>query len=210
MERSTHLKDKNIEWDKELSLGEQQRLAFSRLFFHKPKFAILDESSSALDSINEDIVYSNCKKLGITLISVAHRKSLKKFHKNLLTVGLNKSYSFREILEKEKINKTYFWKKKKENIQKNDQLKGIEEDFVMIYKEDVSEKDNLKIDNKTGFNIKFIIRLLKIIYFIYVKNFNFFIWLNLIFIIIVAIVCGTLTMFIFFIFNFIFFNNYNL
>jgi ABC-type uncharacterized transport system fused permease/ATPase subunit len=73
MERSTHLKDKNVEWDKELSLGEQQRLAFSRLFFHKPKFAILDESSSALDSINEDIVYSNCKKLGITLISVAHR-----------------------------------------------------------------------------------------------------------------------------------------
>jgi hypothetical protein len=98
---------------------------------------------------------------------------LKKFHKNLLTVGRNKNYSFREILEKEKVNKIYFWKKKKENIQKNDQLKGVDEDFVMVYKEDVSEKDNLKIDNKTGFNIKFIIRLLKIIYFIYIKNFNF-------------------------------------
>jgi ABC-type uncharacterized transport system fused permease/ATPase subunit len=66
----------------------------------------------------------------------------------------------------------------------------------MIYKEDVSEKDNLKVDNKTGLNIKFLIRLLKIIYFIFIKNFNCFIWLNLLFIIIVGICCGILNPFI--------------
>jgi ABC-type uncharacterized transport system fused permease/ATPase subunit len=51
-----------------------QRLGFARLFFHKPKFAILDESTSGLDRENEDLVYENLNKLGITLISVAHRQ----------------------------------------------------------------------------------------------------------------------------------------
>jgi putative ATP-binding cassette transporter len=41
------------DWSDTLSAGEQQRLAFARLFLHCPKVAFLDEASSALDAGNE-------------------------------------------------------------------------------------------------------------------------------------------------------------
>lgn len=45
--------DSLYEWSSVLSLGEQQRLAFARLLLSKPKLALLDESTSALDEVNE-------------------------------------------------------------------------------------------------------------------------------------------------------------
>eukprot|EP00252_Welwitschia_mirabilis_P027815 TRINITY_DN9683_c0_g1_i2.p1 TRINITY_DN9683_c0_g1~~TRINITY_DN9683_c0_g1_i2.p1 ORF type:complete len:695 (+),score=121.01 TRINITY_DN9683_c0_g1_i2:177-2261(+) len=45
--------DSSVEWSNVLSLGEQQRLAFARLLLARPKLALLDESTSALDEVNE-------------------------------------------------------------------------------------------------------------------------------------------------------------
>ena len=69
----------------ELSLGEQQRLAFARVLVNRPKLAILDEATSALDLHNEAVMYRALAKLpGITYLSVGHRPSLLRFHASRL------------------------------------------------------------------------------------------------------------------------------
>ncbi|KAH7286512.1 hypothetical protein KP509_32G010600 [Ceratopteris richardii] len=78
--------DSQVEWSSILSLGEQQRLAFARLLLARPRLALLDESTSALDEDNEAALYNLLQTAGITYISVGHRSSLCKFHSIRLTV----------------------------------------------------------------------------------------------------------------------------
>lgn len=76
--------DEILDWGNILSLGEQQRLAFGRLFIFQPDLAFLDESTSALDEENEKHLYVELRKLKISFVSVGHRSTLKKFHDQLL------------------------------------------------------------------------------------------------------------------------------
>ncbi len=80
--------DPRWSWYDVLSPGEMQRLAFVRLFFHRPSIAFLDEATSALSTDVEELLYGRCVDLGITIISVGHRENLKKFHKRLVQIGL--------------------------------------------------------------------------------------------------------------------------
>lgn len=91
----------DIEWDSRrnwggefLSHGDKQKLAMARLFFHKPRFAILDECSSAIDLDVEQKLYQACSDLGITLITIAHRKSVWKYHNWVLRFDGNGGYIF--------------------------------------------------------------------------------------------------------------------
>ncbi|XP_069118173.1 lysosomal cobalamin transporter ABCD4-like isoform X2 [Argopecten irradians] len=74
--------DNNIDWNwyDELSPGEMQRLSFVRLFYHQPKFAVLDEATSQVGFAAEEKMYEMCSRLGITVLSVGHRQSLHKYH----------------------------------------------------------------------------------------------------------------------------------
>lgn len=72
------------DWEKMLSVGEQQRLAFARVLVHQPSIVILDEATSALDSANEASLYGRLRDSGTTLISIAHRAAVLRHHTHVL------------------------------------------------------------------------------------------------------------------------------
>lgn len=104
------------EWKDILSGGEKQRMAFARLMYHvraspprgfpvlspfptafsvrannsnqEPRYAFLDEATSAVSSDVEGLLYERCKEKGITLITISTRASLKRHHTHNLTLGL--------------------------------------------------------------------------------------------------------------------------
>lgn len=75
-----------VDWANVLSLGEQQRVSFARLFLQKPLIAFLDEATSALDEPNERLLYERLRSLGLTYVSISHRNALQEFHDLLLTL----------------------------------------------------------------------------------------------------------------------------
>lgn len=81
----THLEKRldDIEnWSLVLSPGEQQRVAFVRVFLHKPNWLFLDEATSAVDESTQTELYNALRERlpGLTVISIAHRASLKALH----------------------------------------------------------------------------------------------------------------------------------
>jgi putative ATP-binding cassette transporter len=87
--------DRVVDWTNVLSLGEQQRVAFARLILRKPRFAFLDESTSALDEENQDLLYRLLKDTGIGYISVGHRTTLVKHHERLLVLDRSGSWELK-------------------------------------------------------------------------------------------------------------------
>jgi putative ATP-binding cassette transporter len=75
-------------WDRVLSGGEQQRLAFCRLILHKPDWVFMDKATSALDEESQQSMMSLFSKelASATLISIAHRQGLDAFHDRTLTL----------------------------------------------------------------------------------------------------------------------------
>jgi putative ATP-binding cassette transporter len=81
-----------VDWTNILSLGEQQRVSFARIFLRKPVLAFLDEATSSLDEPNERLLYQRLRELGISFVSVGHRSTLKEYHDHLIV--LNKDGTF--------------------------------------------------------------------------------------------------------------------
>ena len=77
---------KEVNWGDELSLGEQQRLGMARLFYHKPKFAILDECTSAVTIDMEERFCKRVRAMGTSCITISHRPALVAFHEIVLSL----------------------------------------------------------------------------------------------------------------------------
>jgi putative ATP-binding cassette transporter len=78
--------DRTERWDKDLSLGEQERLAFARLLLHKPSWVFLDEATAALDEDSQRHVMSMFKEelKSTTVLSIGHRPDLADYHTRTL------------------------------------------------------------------------------------------------------------------------------
>ncbi|CAD7950774.1 unnamed protein product [Amoebophrya sp. A120] len=90
------------DWDAELSLGQKQRLAIARLWYHRPKIAILDECTSAVSVELEELLYEECQRLSIVYVTICHRPALKRFHDLSLHLTGGCGYVLRELSTHEK------------------------------------------------------------------------------------------------------------
>lgn len=80
--------DQEDNWSLGLSGGEQQRIGFARAFLYRPDWLFMDEATSALDEPTEQALYATLRERlpGVTLVSVAHRAGVARFHTRRLTV----------------------------------------------------------------------------------------------------------------------------
>ena len=126
--------DVRKEWKDVLSGGEKQRMAFARLLYHEPRYAVIDEGTSAVSSDVEGLLYEECKGRGITLLTISTRVSLKKYHEWNLDLGQGddgEEWTFDRIgtqqekegvereLEglREELGKVEGWRKRKEELE---------------------------------------------------------------------------------------------
>lgn len=74
--------DHEERWDRSMSIGQQQRLAFARLFLHAPRWVFLDEATAALDEESQSRVMSlfDRELVDTALVSIGHRPGLERFH----------------------------------------------------------------------------------------------------------------------------------
>ncbi|GAB7366385.1 hypothetical protein MBLNU230_g8183t1 [Neophaeotheca triangularis] len=132
--------DTRKEWKDVLSGGEKQRMGIARLLYHEPRFAFVDEGTSAVSSDVEGLLYETAKAKGITLITTSTRFSLRKYHEFTLTLGLGAradEYEFlrigsadeklgveRELAElKERLSRVGEWKARRDEIE--GELRGV-------------------------------------------------------------------------------------
>ena len=84
--------DRRERWDRSLSLGQQQRVAFARVLLHRPKWVFMDEATSALDEENQTSMLGLFEKelKGASVLSIGHRPGLEEFHSRTLHIRKTK------------------------------------------------------------------------------------------------------------------------
>ncbi len=77
------LLDDTASWDRRLSPGEQQRLAFARALLNRPQWLFMDEATAALDEATGTALYRLLLERlpDAAVISIAHDPSVAPFHR---------------------------------------------------------------------------------------------------------------------------------
>jgi vitamin B12/bleomycin/antimicrobial peptide transport system ATP-binding/permease protein len=76
--------DRDYDFARILSLGEQQRITFARVLRAHPACALLDEATSALDTARQAALYRALERETPSYVSVGHRPELLRFHDTVL------------------------------------------------------------------------------------------------------------------------------
>ncbi|TKA44239.1 hypothetical protein B0A49_13620 [Cryomyces minteri] len=139
--------DTRKEWKDVLSGGEKQRMGIARLLYHEPRYAFVDEGTSAVSSDVEGLLYERCKAKGITLITISTRASLKRYHSFTLTLGLDtpEQWSFQRIgTESEKSSVEKELQELRERLARVEEWKArrlqIEEELAKVWVEGVEQE----------------------------------------------------------------------
>ncbi len=93
------LLDERRHWAQVLSLGEQQRLAFARVFLQRPRWIFMDEATSALDEDAERDLYRRLREElpDSAIVSVGHRSTLLAYHQRRLLLSPEGDWKHAEI-----------------------------------------------------------------------------------------------------------------
>jgi ABC-type multidrug transport system fused ATPase/permease subunit len=72
-----------------LSVGQRQLLSFIRAYVNKPKVLVLDEATSSVDSMSEQLIQQATERItqGRTSIVIAHRLSTIQKADRILVIG---------------------------------------------------------------------------------------------------------------------------
>jgi ATP-binding cassette subfamily D (ALD) long-chain fatty acid import protein len=116
----------------------------ARLYYHRPRYAILDECTSAVAMEVERIMYTHATNLGISLLTVSHRPSLWKYHNYILQYDGQGGYVFTKLdaerrlaLQEEKTQIEQRLMKEKEWRERLNELKAAkkerEEQFGTVF-----------------------------------------------------------------------------
>lgn len=96
----------------------------ARLIYHKPKFAILDDCTSATSIESEGPIYEFVKEHGITMLTVSHKPVLWKHHDIML--HFSEETGFR-VLKMEEVMKDPKFQDEIRKGEKNHQEDAVQE-----------------------------------------------------------------------------------
>ncbi|RHZ53037.1 hypothetical protein Glove_452g5 [Diversispora epigaea] len=137
--------DKEREWKDVLAGGDKQKIAMARLFYHCPRYAILDECTSSVGLEIEKIMYTHATELGISLLTVSHRPSLWKYHNYILQYDGQGGYVFTKLDAQKRLE----LQEEKQNLeQKLIEVPKLQSRLKAL-KEMLAERDNLE-NNQSG------------------------------------------------------------
>jgi ABC-type uncharacterized transport system fused permease/ATPase subunit len=155
-------------WDALLSGGESQRLGFARLWYHMPRFAIIDEGTAALDGPLQALVMRECLRRNITCISVAHREELVQYHRRIMRLSRGGTYTITEVKDFVGNNITAEIEEKKQeekNTTTDDAKQSKKEEKEEEEEEEEEEHEDASATNQEdeGYGCLFLHRLAKLL-----------------------------------------------